>query len=225
MGGKMDAINNQAPQNCCLCEEISSKAFPKQYQGAYPVTTRICVDTGEFVALPTLSPLFAGHILVLPYRHVSNLAALPLTSRLELLVCAQFVSKRLIEHFGAKLYFFEHGVSVSGMACGVDHAHLHIMPLSSNSERLVESQIETDYPAHDCADLGQILSLANQVQPAAYLLHGSALDSLRISFQDHIPSQYMRRLITDIDKRVEWDWKSLSGREEFFSTCNALQLA
>jgi diadenosine tetraphosphate (Ap4A) HIT family hydrolase len=219
----MDAINDVARQNCCLCEEISSKAFPKQYQGPYPVSTRICVDTGEFVVLPTLSPLSAGHVLVLPYRHVSNLAALPPTARLELLSCAESVSKRIIESFGPTLYFFEHGVSASGMACGIDHAHLHILPLSTDSARLVELRIETDYPSNDYGGLGQVLSLANQSQPGAYLLHGPGLDSLRISFSDQIPSQYMRRMIAGIDQKVGWDWKLLTSREEFLSTCNALQ--
>jgi serine/threonine protein kinase len=68
----MAAIRNQAPLDCCLCEEISSGAFPRQYQEVYPVNSRICLNTGEFVALPTLSPLSPGHVLILPQNHVTS---------------------------------------------------------------------------------------------------------------------------------------------------------
>jgi len=219
----MDTSNTHATLNCCFCEEISSKAFPDQYRSAYPVVSRICLETDEFVVLPTLSPLCAGHVLVLPRRHVTNLAALPERARKALLECAESTVSQLAERFGSDLYFFEHGVPRAGLACGVDHAHLHILPMSTGTATEVESRIETDFPALDSDDLVQALSLTTQVKTTSYLLHGPSLDSIRMSFGESIPSQYMRHLIAEIECRSDWDWKLLSGRTEFLSTCDALK--
>src|SRR5260370_16477170 len=221
----MDPSNANAALKCCLCEEISSKTFPDQYRSAYPVESRICHETGEFVVLPTLSPLCAGHVLILPRQHVTNLAALPEPALQALLVCAKSTVSRLAEHFGSDLYFFEHGVPGAGLACGIDHAHLHVLPMSANTTSEVESRIETDFPAQDADGLVQSLSLSAQVETTSYLLHCPTLHSMRMSFTKRIPSQYMRRLIADVEHRSEWDWKLLTGRPEFLATCTAFKHA
>jgi diadenosine tetraphosphate (Ap4A) HIT family hydrolase len=221
----MDTANAHAPINCCLCEEISSKAFPDQYRSTYPIGSRICHETGEFVILPTLSPLRAGHILILPRRHVTNLAALPSTERQALLACAKSAEKRLSDRFGSELYFFEHGVTGAGLACGIDHAHLHILPLSAATADVVESHIEADFPYQYASGLIEGLSFANQVEATSYLLRGTNLDSVRMSLRESIPSQYMRRLIVEAEGRNEWDWKMLGGRADFLSTCTVFDHA
>jgi diadenosine tetraphosphate (Ap4A) HIT family hydrolase len=217
----MMTSNMHVSNNCCLCEEISSRTFPGQYRSAYPIDSRICHETDEFVVLPTVSPLCAGHVLILPRQHVSNLATLPEPARRALLACANSTVSVLAEHFGSDLYFFEHGVAEAGLACGIDHAHLHILPLSAATADAVELHIETDFPAHSADSLVQSLSSSTQVKTTSYLLHGASLNSMRMSFSESIPSQYMRRLIADIQRRPEWDWKLLDGRPELFATCAA----
>ena len=221
----MRTSNERAAFSCCLCEEISSRTFPDQYRGAYPVSSRICHETDEFVVLPTLSPLCAGHVLILPRRHVTNLATLSEPARRALLVCAESTMTVLAGHFGSDLYLFEHGVVGAGLACGIDHAHLHILPLSATTADAVELRIETDFPSHDSSSLIQGLSLANQVKATSYLLHGASLDSMRMSLHQSIPSQYMRHLIAQVEGRTQWDWKLLSARPEFLSTCSAFKHA
>lgn len=221
----MKTSNERAALSCCLCEEISSRTFPDQYRGAYPVSSRICHETDEFVVLPTLSPLCAGHVLVLPRRHVTNLATLSEPARRALLVCVESTMTVLAGHFGSDLYLFEHGVAGAGLACGIDHAHLHILPLSATTADAVELRIETDFRSHDSSSLIQGLSLANQVKATSYLLHGTSLDSMRISVAESIPSQYMRRLIAQLECQAEWDWKLLNGCSEFLSTRGAFKHA
>ncbi len=221
----MDPSNTHTALNCCLCEELSSKAFPGQYRSAYPVDSRICYETDEFVVLPTLSPLCAGHVLILPRRHVTNLATLPETARNALLVCARSTVRCLTEHFGSDMYFFEHGVSGAGLACGIDHAHLHVLPLSAITADMVESRVEADFSTHDADGLCQVLTLAGRIGAMSYLLHGDSLDSIRISLAGAIPSQYMRRLIAEVECRGDWDWKLLSAPSEFASTCGAFKHA
>jgi len=108
------------------------------------------------------------------------------------------------------------------MACGVDHAHLHVLPLSGPTVSVVESSIECDFPANHTDCLAHVLSTAAQRKARSYLLHGADLDSIRIAFNDRIPSQYVRRLVANVDRRTEWDWRLLNSRAEFLSTHEAL---
>lgn len=219
----MATMKNQAPLDCCLCQEICSKSFPRQYQEVYAVTSRICVDSREFVALPTVSPLAAGHVLVLPKWHVNNLAALPEHSRRELVVCAESVSRRLAERFGSELYFFEHGVTDAGQGCGIDHAHLHVLPLRAGSIARVESSVEVDFPSQREGSLLDVLSFVGQTGARPYLLHGHNLEAMKVSANGDIQSQYMRRVVARSLSLPEWDWKKLSAQAEFQSTLAAFR--
>ena len=219
----MANMSNQAPLDCCLCEELSSTAFPVQYQEIYSVGSRICIDTDEFVVLPTLSPLAAGHVLVLPKGHVTNLAALLESSNRKLLACAETVSNRLAKFFGSDLYFFEHGVTGAGQACGIDHAHLHILPLPMSIAGKIESRIDEDFPSLHMGSLVDVLSLVHQMGAASYLLHGRSLLEMKVSVSGRIQSQYMRRMVADMLSLPEWDWKKLSAQAEFQSTLGAFR--
>lgn len=217
----MATMNNQTPSDCCLCQEICSRAFPRQYQAVYSVTSRFCVEAGGFVALPTLSPLVAGHVLVLPRRHVPNLAVLSEPLRNDLLACVESVSTRLAERFGPELYFFEHGVTVAGQGCGIDHAHLHVLPLRAGTTAAVDARVEGDFPTRHEGSLVDVLSFVSQRGASSYLLHGQSLEKVKVAVSGAIQSQYMRRLVARMLNLPDWDWKKLSAQTEFHSTLGA----
>lgn len=207
--------------SCCLCEEIRSGEFPTQYRSAYPIESRISCVSGEFVALPTLSPLNSGHILVLPKRHVSSLADLPESMWQTLLESLRSTVNQLAETFSAPFYFFEHGARIVGTSCGIDHAHLHVLPLSAAMANAVRSRVQVDFPTCEEGTFTDILSLAARRVGQPYLLYGFDLGSIQIAFDSGIPSQYMRQVIGHVQHTPEWDWKLLTGRDEFLSTCGA----
>jgi diadenosine tetraphosphate (Ap4A) HIT family hydrolase len=209
--------------NCCLCEEVLTGEFPSPYGTAYGTSSRLCYETTEAVALPTVSPLTAGHMLVLPRAHVTSLAALPESGRHSLLQCATFVADRVRARFDSDLYVFEHGARESGRSCGVDHAHLHILPLQTGSAEAIGRQIRCDFPYERIDSLDHVLSVAGQRASQPYLLWGKNLDSLAISFADEIPSQYVRRLVRAAQGREDWDWKLLTGTTDFSSAFSAFK--
>jgi diadenosine tetraphosphate (Ap4A) HIT family hydrolase len=217
----MDKMLTHLSSNCCLCAEIASGKFPSEYQSCYGVNSRICQESTEFVVIPTLSPLCAGHVLILPRLHVTNLASLAEPLRWSLLACLRSTVNQLSQHFGESFYFFEHGVDGSGVACGIDHAHMHILPLSANIVGTIESRVEMDFPACDIGSLSLVLSAASQNKGQSYLLRGADLESIRLSVNHRIPSQYMRQLIAAVGLKSDWDWKLLTGRTEFIATCMA----
>jgi diadenosine tetraphosphate (Ap4A) HIT family hydrolase len=220
----MNAVNNQAP-SCCMCAEISSGQFPDDFSEVYGSGSRICCENTGFVTLPTVSPLCAGHALILPREHVTCLSGLSMRLRGELLDCVETVRGQLAKRYGSQFYFFEHGTRSAGLACGIDHAHLHVLPLSAEIADKLDVSVEADFSADAIAPFEDILSTAARTDGRAYLLRGSKLDRMRISFDDRIPSQYMRRIIADLESRSDWDWKFLSGQLEFRSTYEALTIA
>jgi diadenosine tetraphosphate (Ap4A) HIT family hydrolase len=210
-------------RECCLCGEISSGLIALDYRGAYGVDSRICHQNAEFLVIPTVSPLCAGHVLIVPRSHVTCLSALTGYARKILVETVKLIRSRLEGRFGSQFYFFEHGTRASGMACGIDHAHLHLIPLPIRTSEALDIQIQSDFAIQATDSLNAILSAAAQIAGQAYLLAGSSLDAIHISFDDHIPSQYMRRLIAEKQSRPSWDWRLLEGRSEFRDTYEALK--
>ena len=114
---------------CCMCREIESGLAPPSIQERYSITHRVRLSNGSFAVLPTVSPLTAGHVLILPKRHVRQLAGLSASEMRELLTLVNSVSGLLAASY-APPYFFEHGpAAVNDSACGIVHAHLHLVPL------------------------------------------------------------------------------------------------
>jgi len=208
---------------CCLCDELATGEFPAEFRKVYAVESRVCLQAEDVVILPTVSPMCAGHVLLLPRTHVTRLADLPQGQRETLSACATSAANRLRERFGEECYFFEHGVTSGGTACGIDHAHLHILPLSRDMISSIESQVESDFPMQVYGSLREVLSAGAGRPQRSYLLHGSHTSSVRTCFDDGVPSQYMRRVIGTLRGIEAWDWKLLSARPEFRATQEALR--
>jgi ATP adenylyltransferase len=214
-----------APVECHLCAEVQSRLFPKQYSAAYGVESRICYETEDLFVVPSVSPLSSGHVLILPREHLTRLSDLPEASLRELYDCVDFVERRLSVRFGSSLYFFEHGVKRGQMACGIDHAHLHVVNLPGHIIATVERDVSHRFPSDADGTLHEVLRAGASRRNESYLVHGQAVGSLCIAFNEHVPSQYVRRRIAKASGRSDWDWKLVYGRPEFLDTCDAFNFA
>jgi diadenosine tetraphosphate (Ap4A) HIT family hydrolase len=208
--------STQQPKDCCICQEIVSHHFPTQYLNHYPIEDRRCHETEQFVIYPSISPLASGHLLVFPKSHVSNLMMLPQYAILDLQEAVSFATQRLVSIFEKPL-IFEHGVTeTAGTACGINHAHLHLVPIPEEVTERVALRVSKQYPAISHGSFVDIFEHHHRDKP--YLLYGLSMDELNITFEDTIPSQFMRKLISIELNRDLWDWKGLYGSEEFQST-------
>jgi hypothetical protein len=136
----------------------------------------------------------------------------------QLAECVERLVPRLVARFGESLYFFEHGVEPGGTACGVDHAHLHVLPLDPDKAAAVDVTVNVDYPASSSGSMFYVLAAASGSAAPSYLLRGRSLTDLRITFAESIPSQYMRRTVSKALGQNEWDWRSLNRKREFLET-------
>lgn len=91
---------------------------------------REILRTERFVAVPSAGSLVAGWTLLVPRRPMLNLSQTDASERGELDEIALQIADKLAR-IGQEVFFFEHGSRAKGSltGCGVDQAHLHVVPL------------------------------------------------------------------------------------------------
>ena len=106
-------------EDCCICKEIHLKQLPDSYKHVYQISNRSCYETPEFIAMPSISPLAAGHLLIFPKQHISCLQQLSLGLNQHLVEIVDYLAKFTGVEFGTP-FFFEHGVAKDEVgACGI----------------------------------------------------------------------------------------------------------
>jgi ATP adenylyltransferase len=90
---------------------------------------RPLLETSHFVVLPSLGALVEGWLLIVPKVHFISLGELPTSLETEFLTLKSEIVQLTESLYGAAA-LFEHGPSSikRQVGCGVDHAHLHIVP-------------------------------------------------------------------------------------------------
>ncbi len=85
----------------------------------------VVLRTDDVVAFLDIHPVFKGHVLVSPVRHVDTLLELPVDLMAPLLTSAQRVARAIGEALGAQGTF----VAVNNVVSqSVPHLHVHVVP-------------------------------------------------------------------------------------------------
>jgi diadenosine tetraphosphate (Ap4A) HIT family hydrolase len=106
---------------------------------------RVLDESPSFVVFPSLGSLVPGWVLIVPRRPLLNLSGLTGSEWNELGELQARVGRRL-SSFGDRLFLFEHGNRMVGgaLGCGVDQAHLHIVPLPFDLLQSVANNADND---------------------------------------------------------------------------------
>ena len=89
----------------------------------------IIAETTNFAVVPSLGSLVPGWIMIVPKFPVPRIAALSVEVRQEFEALSKQCIERVSSNFD-RVFVFEHGGDEgSKISCGVDQAHLHIVPL------------------------------------------------------------------------------------------------
>jgi len=57
--------------DCCFCNEFDSGIMPELFVIKSGLRTRIVTQDSDFVAIPSISPIALGHMLLVPRAHVT----------------------------------------------------------------------------------------------------------------------------------------------------------
>lgn len=89
----------------------------------------VLLSTTNFVVVPTVGALVEGWLMIVTKQSYLSMGAIPPSLRGEFSDLKQFVAESVDELYGS-VALFEHGPSARSqrVGCGVDHAHLHVLP-------------------------------------------------------------------------------------------------
>ena len=153
---------------------------------------------------PSIGSLVQGWILAIPRTEAICFAELDTSLREQIQSKLSRVRDDL-SIFGGKVWTFEHGARFSGSstACGVDQAHLHVVPLPFNlfaaSMHCAAGLKWVEVDARD--------PWAEIVSKREYYLVSDFAKSY-ISYPDLQTSQFFRRVIaTGLGRPQEWDYR------------------
>ncbi len=170
---------------------------------------REILRTERFVAVPSAGSMVAGWTLVVPRRPMLNLSQTTALEREELDALATRVADWLGKS-GQEVYLFEHGSRAVGSltGCGVDQAHLHIVPLPFDLIAVATARAEAGIiwrDAHDTASPLDALPVEGE-----YVAVWSRSDRCtRIGLVTEPVSQWIRRVIADeLGIGAEWNYRS-----------------
>jgi ATP adenylyltransferase len=170
---------------------------------------REILRTDRFVALPSAGSLVAGWTLIVPRSPMINLAGLDHAGRAELESIIEIVAGSLAAT-GQRIYCFEHGAGWLGSAtgCGVDQAHLHIVPLPF--DLLAAARARNDGAIHWRSSTSEGPTLAQLPSEGEYVVLWSVDEGgPMIGAVRHRVSQWIRRVVADeLGMADEWDYRN-----------------
>jgi len=209
-------------ENCAYCSKILSSTA----QPPLEPWDKILYETSSFVVTPTVGALKEGWTLVISKRHMPAMGAL---TEGELSELNQLVIRvrNLMESMYGFVVIFEHGPACEGttFGCGIDHAHLHVVPLRVALAPLVENELPFHImwePVMDFRDLSQI-----HLQKTSYLyiLENGRSVGIAARLQD-IPSQFMRRVIANyLGTPHLYDYRRYKFRQNTVAALQQLEAA
>lgn len=153
--------------------------------------------------VPSIGSLVPGWLLVVPRRPALAFAEFDLLERVELLTFALSVSAQVAE-FGNRVYQLEHGAAVAGssVGCGVDQAHLHVLPTDFDLEQVVFRDRSVQWTAADPHDPWRDVALGAEY----YLIRSE--DRCFIGSPLNAQRQYFRRKVAEAVGSPEcWDYR------------------
>lgn len=200
--------------NCRLCHNLRA-------DGTLEVWDRPVFESPNFIAVASLGALVPGWVLLLPKKHYLAMGAIPLSLRGELEEVKCALVSRLEQAYG-ELCAFEHGPGGPRRAvgCGVDHAHLHLVPfkgdLNSAVQALLPDQVGWSRAGLD--DCRQAFESGLD-----YLYLEQPLGTGRIAVHDHFGSQLFRRAIANhLGLENEYNWRDYPQISNIVSTVRTL---
>lgn len=160
----------------------------------------------SFAVVPSLGSLVPGWLLIVPRRPMVNLKALTRSEMAELSELQQSISRDLAV-FSGQVYAFEHGGDHYGsvMGCGVDQAHLHMVPLPFDllDEAVAQADSGIEWKLHPGMPLTGLPPIGEYV--VVWRVDGSVG---AIGMVSRPVSQWMRRIIARKLGIEGWDYRT-----------------
>jgi len=202
---------------CCLCSKIG--AGDNQERWDEPL-----FSSANFISLPSIGSLVEGWLLIIPKEHFLSFGAMPLHLANDLATFRALVADYLERKYGS-LCAFEHGPSrlTRQIGCGVDHAHLHLVPINFDLISAAHPFLPRNLVWKD-SNLDECRSAF--VKGLDYLYVEQPLGHGRIAVHEEFGSQVFRKAIAShLQIPDQYSWREYPQFENIARTINILRVA
>ena len=202
---------------------LHETADRKQANPAHCPWDEVLYETEHFVVVPTVGALVEGWLLIVTKKPYLCMGAIEQTLYLELASLKEYVFSVLGQAYG-EVAAFEHGPSQTGqrVGCGVDHAHLHVLPVDFSLIERVPQVTDALLSWREVENIHAARELFSEGKP--YLYVEQPADVGRISNASVAPSQLFRRVIAEaIGSPDAFDWRSNPMEANVISTVKTLR--
>lgn len=127
------------PKQCYFCHINTGLEVMKQI---YNYDVKFLGTYENFSVLPMIGAGIDGYVLIFYKHHYHSLADIPLRDIKSLRKLITIIKNEIRKSYGPSIVF-EHGSTCDNISCLVDHAHLHIAPVSEGFD--LANEIERDY--------------------------------------------------------------------------------
>jgi ATP adenylyltransferase len=161
------------------------------------------LDDDVAAIVPTKGSLVPGWLLVIPRVRTLSIRNLSQDHRKAVLRSAEKL-KPLISDFGERIFMLEHGPCIEGLSigCGVDQAHLHVVPLNFDLVNLCQNVEGMAWQAINIDDPWRDIELNRNY----YLIVDGK--NAYVSYPEKQHSQFFRRKIAQgLGVAERWDYK------------------
>lgn len=164
----------------------------------YGISHRMIHEGEDVYVVSDLHPIIFGHLLIVTKKHHLSFGELELKSLRKIRDMIIRIAK-IIYCFKTNVIVFERGnknQNTSGIL-SVDHAHLHLIPVSSMVSELPRKK-----------RVAHFFELPNYVKFSSYYFYWDIFDNLAYwGDANDIESQFIRRVSASKVGKNEWDWK------------------
>lgn len=192
------------PPECVLCDVLNEQdsAPVRAFISKDELSTEVLAEENGFYAVSDVAPLVPGHTLLVTRQHVLAMNRLSRNGLKDLESFREKVSSHLAGQYHLPILAFEHGVCNRAVFanCGVDHAHLHVLPTEVDLEVFMREDFEVTV-VDQLQNLGDVTKDSTE-----YLLLINDENQLLLARPDRPVSQYFRRVLARATGRELWNW-------------------
>jgi diadenosine tetraphosphate (Ap4A) HIT family hydrolase len=195
--------------SCLFCDVADGNA------GRAPENVIVAANEHAF-AKPALGQFVDGYTLIVSQEHVRSFSEMSDAELGQVEQLKEDIGARLRRLYHQPVVIFEHGCGqgpgLRGGSC-IDHAHLHVLPLSVS----LESELQSRFRFTRISKLADLATRGGTAGPYLYLETGSG-ERFTFELDSQVPSQFMRRLICrTLNQPDLWDWRIHPFRERITS--------
>lgn len=181
------------------------------------------VRTANYFAIPSIGSLVPGWLLICPYDHRPNLATA--YADRELTELRMRLADILSRQFAAPVKMFEHGAVLAGSStgCGVDHAHLHLVPIDIDLLGHQDGQEKHNWSRAPMSSIERVVGASEYL---VYSADASAKDPIvDVALPSKPISQFFRRAIArGLRRPEEYDYRTHPQVVNTLRTVDTLRL-